>query len=108
MNVPPFPERSVDPLNPDDAHRIRIKIADLGNSCWVVRELHVRTHTHTMHTHHVPTHTHTWYTHTHTHHAHTWSRQNCMLWSAAYQTKTLGRAESVKQTPKTDDLHSSL
>ncbi|XP_031423748.1 SRSF protein kinase 3-like [Clupea harengus] len=28
-------KRSVDPLNPDDAHRIRIKIADLGNSCWV-------------------------------------------------------------------------
>ncbi|XP_041944511.1 SRSF protein kinase 2-like [Alosa sapidissima] len=26
---------SVDLLNPEDAHRIRIKIADLGNSCWV-------------------------------------------------------------------------
>ncbi|KAG5275334.1 hypothetical protein AALO_G00146280 [Alosa alosa] len=28
-------EGSVDLLNPEDAHRIRIKIADLGNSCWV-------------------------------------------------------------------------
>ncbi|XP_063072099.1 SRSF protein kinase 3-like [Engraulis encrasicolus] len=25
----------VNPMNPDDAHRVRIKIADLGNSCWV-------------------------------------------------------------------------
>lgn len=57
----------VNPLEPLNAEKIKVKIADLGNACWVVSgditHTHIQSaHAHSTHTAHCTLHKHTHYT----------------------------------------------